>query len=188
MQSLDAFATRLENKFEQRIAQTYDSLAPQQNIVSAIEQEGEFSTWNWGGRMCQMVPEGFRMPECSVKSLWDLWHFGHRQERIAPYKKLKGYNFVVKSDASELSKARRVIAEIYKMCTENGSIVGENVGKADVYVSCLDVLSSDSLFDDAFELLTSRLFKTTHNHRLGDLRYNYVYNLIIAYYRTVHTN
>lgn len=188
MQSLDAFATRLENKFEQRIAATYDALTPQQNIATAIEQEGEFLTWNWGGRMCQMVPEGFRMPECSVKSLWDLWHFGHRQERIAPYKKLKGYNFVVKTDASELSKARRVIAEIYKMCVEKGSIVGNNVDKADVYVSGLDVLSSDSIFDAAFELLTSRLYKSTHNHRLGDLRYNYVYNLIVAHYRTMQSN
>eukprot|EP01034_Spumella_vulgaris_P035606 gene35606-43904_t len=78
---LDNIAARLEESIEKRLSAVRTITAPEA-APSAGTPIATFTHWTWGGRVMQMVPEGFRMPECSVKDLWDLWHFGHVQNRI----------------------------------------------------------------------------------------------------------
>ena len=47
-----------------------------------------FNLWMWKGRM-HMVPEGWLFPSTTMKETWNLWHFGHVQDRVRPLRYLK---------------------------------------------------------------------------------------------------
>lgn len=181
---LDNIAARLEESIEKRLSAVRTITAPEAT-PSAGTPIATFTHWTWGGRVMQMVPEGFRMPECSVKDLWDLWHFGHVQNRIGPYKRLRAHNFVVKTDTCELSKARAVVNEIHAQCIELNLIPTPHENKVGDYVSACTLVDSDALFTKAYESLSAKIFKNVEKHRIGELRFNYVYNLVRKYHKNV---
>lgn len=181
---LDNIAARLEESIEKRLSAVRTITAPEA-APSAGTPIATFTHWTWGGRVMQMVPEGFRMPECSVKDLWDLWHFGHVQNRIGPYKRLRAHNFVVKTDTCELSKARAVVNEIHAQCIELNLIPTPHENKVGDYVSACTLVDSDALFTKAYESLSAKIFKNVEKHRIGELRFNYVYNLVRKYHKNV---
>ena len=50
-----------------------------------------YSTWQWGGKW-RMVPQGFQFPKgAQLKTMWDLWFYGHGDLKIRPYKELERY-------------------------------------------------------------------------------------------------
>lgn len=178
--SLESIASRLEESIERRLSSVRGGAAPEVT-ESNTSPQATFTHWTWGGRVMQMVPEGFRMPECSVKDLWDLWHFGHIQNRIGPFKRLRAHNFVVKTDNCELSKARSVINELHTELKLLKKIPATHENKVADYVSGCSFVESDALFTRAYEELAKKIFKNVEKHRIGDLRFNYVYNLVCKY-------
>lgn len=89
-----------------------------------------------------MVPEGWKLPMNSdIKNIWHLWYFGHRQDRIRPYRYLRCYDFSLRVERVHLSKIKRVITEIGKSARESG-VLGEGVE-----IESLDERQSSDLFD-----------------------------------------
>ena len=44
------------------------------------------------GGKCRMVPQGFQFPKgAQLKTMWDLWFYGHGDLKIRPYKELERY-------------------------------------------------------------------------------------------------
>jgi hypothetical protein len=117
------------------------------------------------------------MPECSVKTLWDLWHFGHCERRIQPYKHLKGFDLLTRAGRSELSKARAVVTSIYTVAIEKGLRVGASShASLSEFVSSGSVSDSDTLFNAAFTALVGLLYPNRSTDRVGEIRFNTVYN------------
>ena len=70
-----------------------------------------FHLWTWRGKM-HMVPEGWRFPSTDVKATWNLWYFGHVQERIRPLRYLKKADLMSSSQITVWSKCRGVMKAI----------------------------------------------------------------------------
>jgi hypothetical protein len=70
-----------------------------------------FQLWTWKGRL-HMVPEGWRFPSTDVKSTWNLWHFGHVEDRVRPLRYLKKIDLVGASQYTLWSKCRGVMKAI----------------------------------------------------------------------------
>jgi hypothetical protein len=81
------------------------ALTVQQNN-STNEPTDIYQTWTWGGRI-HYVPESFKFPSCTVKSLWDFWFFGMEvPERIRPFRFFKNFEMNRSSCKQNLKKAR----------------------------------------------------------------------------------
>jgi hypothetical protein len=76
-----------------------------------------FQLWTWKGKL-HMVPEGWRFPTTDVKSTWNLWHFGHVQDRVRPLRYLKKVDLVGASQFSLWSKCRGVMTAVAKQMIE----------------------------------------------------------------------
>lgn len=172
------------SQMEARLLQCYSM--PQPSVAENTSEANNsqlghlFDTWSWGGRI-QMVPEGFSMPECSVKALWDLWHFGHRERRIQPYKFLRGWNLSTNNDRSELSKGRAVIQAMYHCAISMGIVHNTTLPDMSEWVSSLSTGESDALFDRAYAKLVSDIYPNRSNLRIGELRFNTLYNKLPTY-------
>lgn len=176
--SLDAIVVRLEDSIDRRFNSQKVAETPAVVEPPPLPAVGDFDSWTWGGRVGQFFPPTFRMPECTVKCLWDLWHFGHKQQRIRPYKLLKSFNLHVFADRSELSKARGVISALHDIGVEQGLIPIVPGKQPHDYVSVCTLAASDGIFQAAYEALAARIFTAADKHRLGELRFNYVYNVL----------
>ncbi len=180
--TMDAMREMIDSRFSQMEALLRSGTGTQAAPVpagapgQATVPAQTFSTWTWGGRI-HMVPEGFAMPECSVKTLWDLWHFGHCERRIQPYKHLKGFDLLTRAGRSELSKARAVVTSIYIVAIEKGLRVGASShARLSECVSSGSVSDSDTLFNAAFTALVGLLYPNRSTDRVGEIRFNTVYN------------
>jgi hypothetical protein len=179
---MDAMREIIDSRFSQMEALLRSGTTTQAAPVSA-GAAGQtdvpaqtFMTWTWGGRI-HMVPEGFTMPECSVKALWDLWHFGHSERHIQPYKHLKGFDLLTRAGRSDLSKARAVVASIYTVALQKELSVGASSHTSlSESISCGSVSDSNALFNAAFTALVEVLYPKRSTDRVGEIRFNTVYN------------
>ena len=65
-----------------------------------------------------MVPEGWKFPSTVVKSTWNLWHFGHVQDRVRPLRYLKKVDLVGAAQYTLWSKCRGVMSAVAKEMVE----------------------------------------------------------------------
>lgn len=68
----------------------------------------DFVQFEWGNSV-HNVPEGFKMPQENVVSLWRFWIFGCTKNKLRPLIDLPGRSLSDKSQRSQLSKARYVM-------------------------------------------------------------------------------
>jgi hypothetical protein len=140
------------------------------SIASAVNST-EFDVWNWGG-IFHMIPEGWTLPRCHVKELWNCWNFGHSNDRIQPYRRLKPLDLVGKDEKEtvalrvQLSRTRTVMEEI------------EKIAKKSIITPMSDLNRDEAMevFDQAFEILASEL---RLNNRCGEMGIGTIYNAIL---------
>jgi hypothetical protein len=139
----------------------------------------QFQFWMWGtdGKEMKlhMVPKGWKLPTMNIKDIWNMWWYGHYQDKIQPYRFLKWYDLINNAQVTQLSKTKRVMNAIEEIARDRQYI---EAGK-----SILDLQgeANNQLFDAAFtdllELLKPGSTKEEHN-RFGDSSVGTVCNLI----------
>jgi hypothetical protein len=151
------------------------SMPSQQNAIAC--EPGNMS-WTWGGRI-HMVPEGFRFPHQNihVKALWDLWWFGNKAQRIAPYRLLKSFDFVASADKNYFSKAKNVVQALIDRATQLGLTNHQSL-------AALDIAEMDEIFKKSFLSLVSSVGTNISapdgesSSRIGDISYLTLYDRI----------
>ncbi|MGH8399103.1 MAG: hypothetical protein ACRETA_12800 [Gammaproteobacteria bacterium] len=109
-----------------------------------------FLKWTWGGKF-HMVPEGWRFPSTDVKATWNLWHFGHVQDKIRPLRLLKEFDLINEAQATLLSKCSGVMKAIAQ------EMVEMKVVQSLRDVEKLSAVDSSAAFDRALLQLIERV-------------------------------
>ena len=138
---------------------------------------GGYRMWMWGGRL-HPCPEDFEFPICNVKVLWDLWYSGRPCDNVQPYRFIstKCGDLSTKLMRGRFSKATFVMNEL-------------SHGHTAADIANLTINDRDKLFEDSFMRLFYLIYpeKTEEyfdNHRVGDLQYVTMYDLVKKYYKT----
>lgn len=142
---------------------------------------GEWRTWTWGGKL-HPVPEDFIWPTITVKLMWDLWHFGNREEQICPYKRLNNYDLKQQTQKVSLSKAKRVMHELDIIAADIGCIRNNantlvndahRVSQAiSAYVHASEL--TDAIFNAVWVGAIEK-FNLGNSTRLTEMQYNTLY-------------
>jgi len=139
---------------------------------------GGYRMWMWGGRL-HPCPEDFEFPICNVKVLWDLWYSGRPCDNVQPYRFIstKCGDLSIKLMRGRFSKATFVMNEL-------------SHGHTAADIANLTINDRDKLFEDSFMRLFHLIYpeKTEEyldNHRVGDLQYVTMYDLVKKYYKTL---
>lgn len=163
---------------ENRLRERLDAIVSLINTVSLVSSthqstssNGETSTLtsvatfqrNWGGRLWNPVPEGFRFPKkTTVKQMWDLWYKGFPSEGHSPYRQLKPTFHLDRRDFQYHSRACRVMKAL-------SYLVIDNVGIAELSSLSKLISASNEILDIAFQqsfvLLMSKIDEADVAHR-----------------------
>jgi hypothetical protein len=141
------------------------------NHLTDFDADPRFQLWTWGGRM-RMVPEGWKLPSTDVKATWNLWHYGHIQDRIRPLRHLKKADLQGSTQITLWSKTNGVMAAIAATMVEMKKVeTVEGVTK-------LSATESAAAFDDAIvELMESvRVGSTKGTVRWMEMSISTLYN------------
>lgn len=145
-----------------------------------------YKTFHWGGKLGRFVPETFQFPTGDVKTMWNLWYYGHVSEGIQPYKRLKrkGYedDLKTKQERSYLYRASLVMGELEATIRMNGLLPEEEQD-----IGSLETTLSDSIFDSAFPIFWSSLYTTTKCHRPQQVQYATLGNRILKKRKAART-
>jgi hypothetical protein len=85
--------------------------SPSPNQLTDVDADPRFQLWTWKGRM-HMVPEGWQLPSTDVKATWNLWYYGHVQDRIRPLRHLKKADLQGSTQITQWSKTNGVMGAI----------------------------------------------------------------------------
>jgi hypothetical protein len=114
--TIDDIKTLLNNAVNQMRTELRDAIPT--TVVSSpigqltnIDADPRFQLWTWKGRM-HMVPEGWQFPSTDVKATWNLWYYGHVQDRIRPLRYLKKADLQGSTQITQWSKTNGVMAAI----------------------------------------------------------------------------
>ncbi len=119
----ETFAGRMEsmmlNMIQQHLTnnnQQSSSPQSQTNANSAIIIAPDGSQlFTWGGKF-HTIPDDFKMPKCTVKEIWDKWHFVHCHSRygnIAPLHKIDSrFDLIDEKEKVAYSKAGFVVDQV----------------------------------------------------------------------------
>jgi hypothetical protein len=143
------------------------------NLTNPATVSNLFSTYMWGGKF-HMVPEGWKLPANNIKDIWNLWWFGHLDNKIQPYRFLKWTDLINNAQVVQLAKMKKVMNKIEEMGKEKQYIELEKK------ISDLSKEESIALFDQSFTALMEKLKpgSTIEAGRWGESSIATVYNLI----------
>ena len=132
----------------------------------------QFNTFYWGGSL-RMIPEDFTFPSTDLKTIFDLWFFGHCEKGIQPYRHLIKRRDELRTNLEKvnLSRASEVIKEVLNIASDNQLLVNisSNTWSRDV---------ADRSFFHVFPLLISLLYREAP-YRPEDIQYNTLYNRLL---------
>jgi hypothetical protein len=132
----------------------------------------EFFTWGLPGKQAKlhMVPQGWILPTTNISNIWNLWWFGHLEDKIQPYRFLKADDLANSAQISQFSKLKKVMNSIDliahdKQYIEQGKLFSE-----------LNKEQCNEIFKQAFGELTKQLYPTETNTRSGELSIATIYD------------
>ena len=91
------------------------------SILDGDSNDARFLVWTWKEAM-HPVPEDWRFPSTDMKATWNLWYFGHVQDRIRPLRHLKKLDLQTDNDIALWSKTKGVVAEIVELIVRAGEV------------------------------------------------------------------
>ena len=149
----------------------------QVTLPSQTEQTRSWwKTWTWhDGHILHFAPPNWQFPvRMSVKCLWDLWHFGHVDTGIRPYKLLMQID-IIKPHRMRYSRAKSAMQCVDEVILSNG-ILPQDVRA----ISSIPLATSSCIFDQAFAVVLAKLYDGKIPRRSEDISYGRLYNLICA--------
>ena len=120
------------------------------NQSADVNADPRFQLWSWKGRM-HMVPETWKFPKTDVKATWNLWHYGHIEEKIRPLRYLKKADLQGSAQITLWSKANGVMGAIA------ATMVEMKVVEAVEAVTKLAATESAAAYDDAIVQLIEKV-------------------------------
>ena len=189
IRDFDSRMNTIEASFRATMNELLDARQFPVNEVSNVQidnQTGErletwWRQWDWrDGKLCHFVPQSWRFPaNITLKAVYDLWHFGNRNEGIRPYKKLQ-----LKVDISDRDKGNRCKAKNSIECIEN-VIRGDGyiddvclLHDKNANISSITPLQSDTVFEQAYSKLITFISANVAVRRVDEMSYARVYQLI----------
>jgi hypothetical protein len=91
------------------------------SLLDGGSNDARFLVWTWKGAM-HPVPEDWCVPSTDMKATWNLWHFGHVQDKIRPLRHLKKIDLQTDNDIALWSKTKGVVAEIVELIVQAGEV------------------------------------------------------------------
>ena len=148
-----------------------------------------FKFWMWGldgkQQSFHMVWKGWKLPKCSLKDMFNLWHHGNIHDKIQPYKLLRWNDLVDKAQVQQFSKINKVFQSIESIARLN------NLFPQDKSIGSLTIEETSLLFDKAFVILMEQIqpgSTTSNSYRIGDNAIGTVYNRIRKKRKLEETN
>jgi hypothetical protein len=115
----------------------------------------------------------------TLKAVYDLWHFGNRNEGIRPYKKLPLNIDIIDQDKGSRSKAKNAIECIENIMRGDGYIDDICLlADRNVNISNLTPIESDTIYEQAYNKLITYISVNVAVRRVDELSYVRVYQLI----------
>jgi len=190
IRDFDSRMTLIEASFRNTMNEILDSrripLNEATTHVPAVNHAGDMTEtwwrqWDWrDGRLCHFVPPGWRFPSnVTLKAIYDLWHYGNRNEGIRPFKKLQLHVDIDDQDKGNRSKAKNTIECIENVIRGNG-FIDDNCLLDDrtINLSNLAPVQSDAIFEAAYQKLLDGISGKVAVRRINELSYARVYQLI----------
>jgi hypothetical protein len=146
-----------------------------QSLIPAGATSSWWLDWDWkDGSLNHPVPKDWRFPKSlSVKQIWDLWFFGHRSDRIRPYRHIHRYaDISVNSDRRLYSAAKIVIENFGKyILRRNNEFNFRNMTPE----------SSDANFFTNYSSFLDEIYSQCNRQcvRKDDLSYGTLYSVIL---------
>jgi hypothetical protein len=165
---------------EERIAQMSTPVIQVESTPSAPPPPlTQFDTFTWGGKMNRYTPADFIFPTETAKTMWQLWHFGHSERRIRPYKLLRDHRHIDEV-AREVNGIRRrcpAFSKAAKIMDLLGQLAIRERLVANVEdITNLGYLTGDSIFDQVYPRLIEALFPNKAPARPFEIKYTTLYN------------
>jgi hypothetical protein len=174
--TMDAM-NRLFVSLSEKIELKFTSSQVENTNTSDLSNQTPFMNWYWKGRF-RMVPENWTLPTNNIKDIWNLWWYGHIENKIQPYRRLKWHDVVSeptsRSTGVQLAKTNTVMQEIEKVAKEMNLIeTGRNIDE-------LTKEECSTLFDKTFTAIHEQLRpnSTTQVGRWGELSIATFYKMI----------
>lgn len=170
----------LRQAFTQEINSVIAATNANSNINNVTIGGGESDIWwesfDWhDGLMSHAVPKSWNFPSrLPVKRMWDLWHFGHRGDRIRPYKYIsRKHDITIHGQKKLYSAAKSVVDRICSIVIATPAAMPPNKTR----ISELSYAESENAFNIAYKIL----LQSTYNDvtaRIEDVSYATIYNRI----------
>ena len=127
----------------------------------------KYKYFSWGGKLRRLVPQGFIFPKVDVKTMWNLWYFGHSGQQIHPYKELCNFldDLPSSRDKERYSLAKKVMSFLEdEILTQNLLPDGvESIGG-------LEAKEADRVFMHAYEAVIHSLYPSGKCQRMAELQ------------------
>ena len=131
--------------------------------------QANFDRYQWNGEVAagRLVPENFSFTSMKVRDVWDCWHFGHRGNRIVPYKLIGKdvYSLKCKQSTEHFSKATAVMSYMMTIGIELEEITEITESTAREYGRGVTAVENDRIFKAIYRELTSRLYPESQRRR-----------------------
>lgn len=177
----------LESRLESRIKKIFNesnniggvSLEQKDNQENqnVNNSDNNYQLWTWNGKI-HFVPQNFVFPsKCNVKSVYMLWFYGNKSERMAPLYKLSSCDLTEKSSKGHLSKTMTIM----NMIREEACILNYISKESDYEMSILPIIERENIFLKLYSSFCRRVFQTSDpeefdNNRAGDVTIITIYN------------
>jgi hypothetical protein len=157
-----------------------NSRAVEPSTITTPPPSTGFETFTWGGKMGRYTPPDFIFPVETARTMWELWHYGHAELRIRPYKCLRDprHTDEVSRDGkrcTNFSKAAKIMNALGEIC------VREKFVNAVENITNLGYEKGREIFDKAYPILLQDLFQDKIPTRSFEMKYTTLYN---AYSKT----
>lgn len=196
MNDLNTLSARLVSSFTSELEKIRGVLTHQNNptnsAVVVLEDDylsleagkapSWWGEWNWkDGKLAHPVPLGWRFPSrLSLKRIWDLWHFGHRAEKLRPLKFLsRKHDAAVESDKKLYSTVSKLVAEFEKfIVNHNPRVLPDGIDQ----IRKLSYIQNDIVTAKVYLEFIQYLYETANSgnfNREDDVSYGTLYNKLL---------
>jgi hypothetical protein len=135
-------------------------------VIPGIDEE-RFQYFIWGGRF-RIIPKEFSFPTGTIKSIWNLWHYGRPSEKIRPFKYLVHNikDLENEIDRTNVHRANKVMTALEDIAIEMQLIIQPN----DIKEMAQE--ESDVIFEKAYNKLILLCYGDKGHLRPYDLQCN----------------
>lgn len=91
--------------------------------------ENNFQLFKWSSdNSYHMVPHGYSIPRNNPLDIWKLWHYGNKEEKIQPLRRLTPNDLTTNEDKQQLTRTKKIMKDLEDIMIEMKLIDGTGTG------------------------------------------------------------